>query len=146
MLFSLKGIEMRLHYKGKYNKDPKSLPHGEHQEGAVRFKEVNSTTQMAIIANVACIFIILILGIIAGLRNVTYVKQSPNQLWMGSVLSLLVLFPHELLHAICFKEDVYLYTNWSEGMLFVVGPETMSKVGSFSCRCFRTCFWTSALL
>ncbi len=40
---------------------------------------------------------------------------------------MLVLFPHELLHAICFKKDVYLYTNWKQGMLFVVGPETMSK-------------------
>nr|WP_295677970.1 DUF3267 domain-containing protein [uncultured Lachnoclostridium sp.] len=36
-------------------------------------------------------------------------------------------FPHELLHALCFKEDVYLYTNLKHGMLFVVGPETMSK-------------------
>lgn len=40
---------------------------------------------------------------------------------------MLTLFPHELLHAVCFKEDVYLYTNWKQGMLFVVGPESMSK-------------------
>ena len=37
------------------------------------------------------------------------------------------LFPHEILHAVCFKEDVYLYTNFKQGMLFVVGTETMSK-------------------
>ena len=43
------------------------------------------------------------------------------------LLFLIGLFPHELLHAICFKEDVYLYTNFSHGMLFVAGPEDMSK-------------------
>ena len=37
------------------------------------------------------------------------------------------MFPHELLHALCFKEDVYLYTNFKQGLLFVVGCETMSK-------------------
>jgi len=39
----------------------------------------------------------------------------------------LTCFPHELLHAICFKEEVYLYTNWKQGMLFVLGLEDMSK-------------------
>jgi Ca2+-transporting ATPase len=27
------------------------------------------------------------------------------------IIVMLCVFPHELLHAICFKEDVYLYTN-----------------------------------
>ena len=31
------------------------------------------------------------------------------------------------MHAICFKEDAYIYTNLKDGMLFVVGPETMTK-------------------
>ena len=30
---------MKLHYKGKYDLNPESLPHGEHKPGAVRFKE-----------------------------------------------------------------------------------------------------------
>ena len=46
---------------------------------------------------------------------------------IGSILAVLVLFPHEFLHGICFKGDVWLYTNFSKGMLFVVGPEDMSK-------------------
>lgn len=45
----------------------------------------------------------------------------------GAVVALLLVFPHELLHAFCFREDVYLYTNWKQGMAFVVGPETRSK-------------------
>ena len=43
------------------------------------------------------------------------------------IFAFLSMFPHEILHAICFKEDVYLYTNFKQGMLFVTGPETMSK-------------------
>lgn len=46
----------------------------------------------------------------------------------GCVISLLLAFPHELLHAVCFKRDVYLYTNRKDGMLFVIGTEDMSKV------------------
>lgn len=48
-------------------------------------------------------------------------------LFVGCIASLLILFPHELLHAVCFREDVYLYTNLKQGMLFVIGPECMSK-------------------
>ena len=46
---------------------------------------------------------------------------------LGYIASMLALFPHEILHAVCFKETVYLYTNMKQGMLFVVGPECMSK-------------------
>ena len=42
-------------------------------------------------------------------------------------LFFLILFPHELLHASCFRGDVYLYTWLNRGALFVVGPEEMSK-------------------
>ena len=27
----------------------------------------------------------------------------------------------------CFRDRVWLYTNWKQGMLFVVGPEEMSR-------------------
>ncbi len=29
------GFQMKLHYMGKYNLDPDSLPHGEHKPGAM---------------------------------------------------------------------------------------------------------------
>ena len=45
----------------------------------------------------------------------------------GWLLSMAILLPHELLHAVCFKRDVYLYTYRQQGMLFVVGPEDMSR-------------------
>ncbi|MCD7727457.1 MAG: DUF3267 domain-containing protein [Ruminococcus sp.] len=116
---------MKLHYCGKYDLNPDSLPHGEHKENAHKFKEVNSTKQLAIIANIGCIIIMILLAIPALIRCWDYIGGW--SLPLGCVASVLVLFPHEFLHAICFKEDVYLYTNLKQGLIFVVGTETMSK-------------------
>ena len=118
---------MKLHYMGKYNLDPHSLPHGEHQESAVKFKEATDSRRLSMIATVISVIIFLVLGIAALLRSTTVFKEHFLQALLALWVSILTLFPHELLHAICFKGDVYLYTNWSQGMLFVVGPETMSK-------------------
>jgi hypothetical protein len=35
--------------------------------------------------------------------------------------------PHELLHAICYRGDVFLYHDLSHGLMFVVGTEDMSR-------------------
>ncbi len=118
---------MKLHYKGKYDLNPDSLPHGEHKEGAVKFKEAEDSKKLSIIANIAATVIMVVLAVPAFFRAKDYILQDTFQLFLGCLLSMLTLFPHELLHAICFKGDVYLYTNWSQGMLFVVGPEDMSK-------------------
>lgn len=118
---------MNLHYKGAYDLNPESLPHGEHMPGAVPFREAKDSKTLSILANALSLLIMLALAIPAFFRCREYLFASPLQLSLGCLASLLVLFPHELLHAICFKEDVYLYTNWKQGMLFVLGPETMSK-------------------
>lgn len=118
---------MKLHYKGKFDLNPESLPHGEHMPGAVPFKEAADSKQMGIIANGLCLVIIILLGIPAFMRCKDILLEHTLQLYLGCIASMLILFPHEFLHAICFKEDVYLYTNLAQGMLFVVGPETMSK-------------------
>lgn len=114
---------MKLHYKGTYDLNPDSLPHGEHMPNAVPFKEAKDTKTLSIIANVVGCVLMIVLLIPAAIK---YISVS-NHLWLSAMLSLLTLFPHELLHGICFKEDVYLYTNFKQGMLFVVGPETMTK-------------------
>lgn len=116
---------MKLHYKGEYDLNPDSLPHGEHQPDAVAFKEAKDTKTLAYIANGVCVALIVLLAIPVIIRCRQYFGGW--QLMGGCLCSMLILFPHELLHAICFKEDVYLYTNWKQGLLFVVGPETMSK-------------------
>lgn len=117
---------MKLHYMGKYNLDPDSLPHGEHRPGAVPYREAATSKQLALIAN-------LLGGVLIVLFFIPVVLRSRGNLFFdwqttaGLFCSILVLFPHELLHAVCFRQDVYLYTNLAQGMLFVLGPEDMSK-------------------
>lgn len=115
---------MKLHYMGKYNLDPQSLPHKSHQPGAVPFREAKNAKTLGVIVNILAFIILIPLMLILYLRcGVDAFRHAI----LGSILSVLFMFPHELLHAICFKEDVYVYTNLKHGMLFVVGPETMSK-------------------
>lgn len=113
---------MKLIYKGKFDGNQESLPHGEHKPGAVKFTECENPKKLAVLANGIAIVILLVLGVIFVLRGGFRVYSIG-----GVIASFLILFPHEFLHAICFKDEVYLYTNWKQGMLFVVGPEDMSK-------------------
>lgn len=114
---------MKLINAGVFNGDVDSLPHSEHQEGAVMFKEISDMKKLSIFINVACIIISIPLMIFV----VLYGQGSLYQIGMGCIFPLFVLIPHELLHAICFKDEVYYYQNLKQGMLFVIGTETMSK-------------------
>ena len=118
---------MKLHYKGKFDLNPDSLPHGEHMPGAVKFKEAENSKRMAIIGNILAVVLMIVFAIPAVFRARPYLADDVWQMPLGFLASMVTLFPHEILHAICFKEDVYLYTNMKQGMLFVVGPESMSK-------------------
>lgn len=126
---------MKLHYMGKYNLNPESLPHGEHMPSAVPFREAKDSKQLAVIANIGAVLIMILLAIPAAIRYRAFyggfsLEDFPDLflgLFVGAVISLVTVFPHELLHAVCFKEDVYLYTNLRQGLVFVIGTETMSK-------------------
>ena len=118
---------MKLHYRGKYNLDPTTLPTCKHQPNAVKFKEVDSTKELADIANGIAIALMILLSIPVYLKYKGSLFDYFDELMVGAMLPLLTMFPHELLHALCFKEDVYLYTDFKQGLLFVVGCETMSK-------------------
>ena len=113
---------MKLIYKGKFDGDANSIPHGEHKPGAVKFREPEDAKKLGLIANgiAVVIAIIAVAGVElrGGIRNFSIA---------GVFLSYITLFPHEILHGICFKKEVYLYTNLKDGMLFVTGPEDMSK-------------------
>ncbi len=114
---------MKLKYAGKYDGDPASLPHGEHMPGAVKFKEMENTALFSVVINIAACVVAIPLMIFV----VLYGEESLFSLPLGAVLALVALIPHELLHAVCFKDEVYLYNHLRRGMMFVVGTEIMSK-------------------
>ncbi|MDE5569332.1 MAG: DUF3267 domain-containing protein, partial [Ruminococcus sp.] len=111
---------MKFHYAGKYNGDENSLPQREHPTGYVQFKEAENVKKFAVIMNILSAVITI------GLLSVVLFISKDLSL-TGIFLSLVSLVPHEFLHALCFKNDVYMYQNLKQGMLFVVGTEDMSK-------------------
>ena len=115
---------MKLHYKGKYDKNPESIPARPHKPNCVKFKEPKDSKRLVLIVNLIAIPVLLIFYIPVLLVGT---QQMSFQFFFSLLLFILSLFPHEILHALCFKEDVYLFTNFSHGMLFVAGPEDMSK-------------------
>lgn len=118
---------MKIYYKGKYDLNPESLPHGNHKPGAVMFNEPKDSKTLSVLLTKISLIIIVVLGIMAIIRCKNYLMNSFWKIFSGCITPLFILFPHEILHAICFKEDVYLYTNLAQGMVFVTGIETMSK-------------------
>ena len=115
--------KMRLHYKGKFDGNVDKLPSGELEkhEDAIKFKEIDDVKKLMTVMNiVAGVMVIILWGV--------YCWKSGGFLGLngiGIILALLTLFPHEILHAICFKEDVDIYL--ADGGAFVCGTETMSK-------------------
>lgn len=118
---------MKLHYQGKYNLDSEILPKRKHQPNAVKFKEVSSSKELAVIANTIGLVLMVILSIPILLVYKNDLLLYFDDVMLVFIFPILTMFPHELLHALCFKEDVYLYTNFKQGMVFVLGTETMSK-------------------
>ena len=113
---------MILHYGGKYSGNPDDLPCLEHEPGAVQFKEAKNAAQLTVITTVMSVVIFLVSSAAIWIR-------ARDMFFDKIVLIpyLLTILPHELLHALCYKYDVYLYHDLSHGMLFVIGPERMSK-------------------
>ena len=111
----------KFHFAGSYNGDPESLITEPHKPDYVPFKEAQDMNKLSLIMNgiaiVIAVFTVAVYFIVG--------RQPLNII--GTILSLVAMVPHEFLHAICFKEDVYMYENLRKGMLFVVGPETLTK-------------------
>lgn len=121
---------MKFHYAKKFDGDESKLPQREHPEGAVPYREP-SVQKLAVIANAGAVVVMFACGVPFILRALPVLSADPRmsvtKIYIGMIASLLVVLPHELLHGICFKEDVYLYTYLKKGMVFVVGPEDMTR-------------------
>jgi len=117
---------MKLIYKGKYQSEA-DLPTRNHPEGAVPFREIADMKKLAILLNALSVPLLAMTAAGLILRGLPYLSKAPFSATLGMMASLLVLFPHELLHALCFRGEVELWTNFKMGMLFVAGVEDMSK-------------------
>lgn len=122
---------MKLHYEKTFNGDVTTLPQREHPEGAVKFREPDDPAKLSLIANggALVLFVLTFAGLVLRVLHTPTDGEVDFLLafMVGATLSLLSMFPHELLHASCFRGDVYLYTYLKKGMLFVVGPEDMTR-------------------
>lgn len=114
---------MKFRYAGKYNNDPGSLPQRQ-VPGSVQFREFEDLQKFGFYMNLAALGVIIVLVVLVYLRSGTV---DPMMYCIGGLLSMLILVPHEFIHALCFREEVLMYQNLSAGMLFVVGTESMSK-------------------
>lgn len=111
----------KFHFAGRYNEDPESLITEPHKPDYVPFKEAQDMNKLSLIMNGIAI-------LIAVVTVAVYFIVGRQPLHMGgTILSLVAMVPHEFLHALCFKGDVYMYENLKKGMLFVVGPGTFTK-------------------
>ena len=116
----------KITYMGKYSGNPDDLPTQTYREGSVKFKEPETMKKLAIIANIGALIVaVFTLGLF-------YLRGGIGMFGnfgipVGFLLVVVTMLPHEYLHAICFKEEVYVYTNLKQGLLFVVGPEAMTK-------------------
>ena len=117
---------MKIVFKGKYSGSPADIPNEGHRPNAVMFKEPDMN-KMALVMNIAAFIVTAVLLVATFVRAKGIDRSDGLQIIIGAVCSMLVLFPHELLHAICFKKTAYVYTNLRQGMLFVTGGEDMSK-------------------
>ena len=118
---------MKFHYCGKYDLNPDNLPQREHPEGSVQFKEPEDTQKLSAAANgiafAAAIVLLLPVCQIYGFDNIFGGLDA----MIACILAIIAMIPHELLHALCFKKDVYMYENLRQGLMFVVGTEDMSR-------------------
>ncbi len=115
---------MKLKYMGAYNGDPDSLPCEKHYPNAKLLDiEGVSYDKLINVLNIISALVMIVLFVLFGL-----ISEFKNFDLNGSILGLILLVPHELLHAICFKGEVFLYLWIKKGCMFVIGPEPISKM------------------
>jgi hypothetical protein len=119
---------MKLIYKGKYKGVVEEFESSKNIKNAVKYKEADTLEEMAKIitipANILQFVLLAITFFIIGFDDI---DNSMLMMVISFGLSLLTMIPHELLHGICYKNKVYLYTNLKQLMLFVVGEDHLTK-------------------
>ncbi len=117
---------MKIIFKGKFDGNADSLPYRPHKEGAVKFIECDNSTELAKKVSKYGLYLSVIIGAIVLVYSA--VADYPLRInFLALIPFIISMIVHEFLHAICFKEEAFIYTNLKQGMLFVVGNEDMSR-------------------
>lgn len=95
---------MKLVWKGIYNKI-EQLPLGDLPENAVKYKEPKNILMLNIVAGLYTVPVIILVVVVTLLKR-PIGAEIPSMIHIfGVALALLMIVPHELLHAICFPKD-----------------------------------------
>lgn len=123
---------MKLIYKGNF-KGLDQLPTGTLPDNAVKFKEPKTMAGLNALSMVfslpAISFILTFISfsvlIYGGIRYNANTLEST----LGMIMAFVCIFPHELIHAICFGKDaeVELYTSPRHMTIFVTSTKAISK-------------------
>ena len=113
---------MRFHFAGNYNGQVETLPNQRTEPNAVKFREP-SPEKFSQIGSILSVLIAAAAFGLAFLRagNTEFIDVT------GLLLACISLIPHEILHAVCFRSDVYFYFFLKGGMAFVVGDEDFER-------------------
>ena len=119
---------MKITWKGKFDGNEESLPHGEHKPNAVKFQEIDDIKKLGLVLNLLSVPLMIVTYAIVLLRGgFDVILEHFWIYWTGILAAIACLIPHEFIHAMCFRKEAYIYTNLKNGMLFVVATEDMSK-------------------
>ncbi len=111
---------MKLHYKGTYDLNPDSLPHGEHPPGAVPFREAEDSKALAKVAGIASVILLVIFCVILYLRCGKGLFSM--QATLGSSCAVGGVSPHTL-HAISFVKTSISIRISSRGYCSLSAPK-----------------------
>ncbi|MBO7425723.1 MAG: DUF3267 domain-containing protein [Clostridiales bacterium] len=115
---------MRLHYGGTYITDADLKMRRDPHPDAVEIKDPD-TRSYVVVSNLGGVLLMILLGALVFVFGGDYFTR--HALIMGSALGILTIFPHELIHAMCFRKHVFLYLSPARYLIFVHGTEDFSK-------------------
>lgn len=130
---------MRFVYKGKFDGNYDNLPKADLPESAVCYEEPEDIKEISKIATklgIGLIIPVIAIGAIKGFitygtGNLTLdaVDSFMVVLIPAFIVFLLSLFPHELIHGLCWpgNAEVGIYNALRQGVLFVTSTEPMTK-------------------
>ena len=130
---------MRFVYKGKFDGNYDNLPRAELPDSAVCYEEPDNIKEITVIATKLGIVLIVpviiaaaVKGYIAfkaGYSGIDIIDSFMVMVFPAVILFFISLFPHELIHGICWPGDaeVGIYNALRQGVLFVTSTEPMTK-------------------